>query len=120
MQTIQALQTQQNTIISAVAPLLPLLQNAGFYRVLKSTYKADKQYSKLIQTYFDDPEDQNDVFDCIADCLRPRSGLTKRQIRDVHEMVGSHASDLVHLDAIKTAQTIEAYVPSLHGQFLQG
>lgn len=101
-----------------ITSLLPLLQNAGFYRVLKSIYKADKQYSKLIQTYFDDPEDQQEVFDCIADCLRPRSGLTKRQIRDVHEMVGSHASDLVHLDAIKAAQTIEAYVPSLHGQFL--
>ncbi|CAG8953369.1 hypothetical protein HYFRA_00003580 [Hymenoscyphus fraxineus] len=101
-----------------IASLLPLLQKAGFYRVLKSVYKADKQYSKLIQTYFDDPEDRQKVFDCIADCLKPRSGLTKRQIRDVHDMVGSHANDLVNLDAVKAAQIIDDYVPSLHGQFL--
>ncbi|TVY46535.1 Vacuolar protein sorting-associated protein-like protein [Lachnellula occidentalis] len=98
--------------------LMPLFEKAGFYRVLKSIYKADKQYNKLIQTYFEDPEDQEDVFNCIADCLRPRSGLTKRQIRDVHEVIEAHASDLVHLDAVKAAQAIESYAPSLHQNFL--
>ncbi|KAE8451100.1 hypothetical protein EG329_004772 [Mollisiaceae sp. DMI_Dod_QoI] len=98
--------------------LMPLFEKAGFYRVLKSIYKSDKQYSKLVQTYFDDPEDREAVFDCIADCLRPRSGLTKRQIRDVHEVVEAHANNLVHLDAVRAAQTIESYAPSLHQKFL--
>ncbi|KAH7391367.1 vacuolar assembly/sorting protein-like protein VPS8 [Cadophora sp. MPI-SDFR-AT-0126] len=98
--------------------LIPLFEKAGFYRVLKSIYKSDKQYSKLIQTYFDDPEDQEAVFDCIADCLRPRSGLTKRQVRDVHEVIEAHASDLLHLDAVKAAQAIESYAPTLHEKFL--
>ncbi|TVY35321.1 Vacuolar protein sorting-associated protein-like protein [Lachnellula subtilissima] len=98
--------------------LMPLFEKAGFYRVLKSIYKADKQYNKLIQTYFEDPEDQEDVFNCIADCLRPRSGLTKRQIRDVHEVIEAHASDLVHLDAVRAAQAIESYAPSMHQKFL--
>jgi vacuolar protein sorting-associated protein 8 len=98
--------------------LMPLFEKAGFYRVLKSIYKADKQYNKLIQTYFEDPEDQEAVFNCIADCLRPRSGLTKRQIRDVHEVIEAHASDLVHLDAVRAAQAIESYAPSLHQKFL--
>ncbi|KAG9229570.1 Golgi CORVET complex core vacuolar protein 8-domain-containing protein [Amylocarpus encephaloides] len=101
-----------------IASLLPLFEKAGFYRVLKSTYKADKQYNRLIQTYFDDPNDQQDVFDCIADCLRTRSGLTKRQIRDVHEVMEAHANDLVRLDAIRTAQINEIHAPSLHGPFL--
>ncbi|CZR55254.1 related to VPS8-vacuolar sorting protein, 134 kD [Phialocephala subalpina] len=98
--------------------LMPLFKKAGFYRVLKSIYKSDKQFSKLVQTYFDDPEDREAVFDCIADCLRPRSGLTKRQIRDVHDVIEAHASDLVHLDAVRTAQTIESYAPALHQKFL--
>lgn len=98
--------------------LMPLFEKAGFYRVLKSIYKADKQYNKLIRTYFEDPEDQEDVFNCIADCLRPRSGLTKRQIRDVHEVIEAHASDLVHLDAVRAAQAIESYAPFLHQKFL--
>jgi hypothetical protein len=98
--------------------LIPLFKKAGFYRVLKSIYKAEKQYNKLVQTYFDDPEDRETVFDCIADCLRPRSGLTKRQVRDVYEVIKSHANDLVSLDAIRTAQIIDSFAPVLHQKFL--
>jgi vacuolar protein sorting-associated protein 8 len=94
--------------------LMPLFKKAGFYRVLKRIYKDDKQYANLLETYFDDHEDQEAVFDVIGDCLRPRSGLTKRQVADVHEVVQAYAADLVGLDPIRTAQTIEAYAPSLH------
>jgi len=103
---------------SDLEALIPLFEKAGFYRVLKSIYRSDKQYSKLVQTYFDDPDDREAVFDCIADCLRPRSGLTKRQIRDVHEVIETHASELVYLDAVKAAQVIESYAPTLHQKFL--
>ncbi|KAH7319282.1 vacuolar assembly/sorting protein-like protein VPS8 [Rhexocercosporidium sp. MPI-PUGE-AT-0058] len=98
--------------------LIPLFEKAGFYRVLKSIYRSDKQYGKLVQTYFDDPDEREAVFDCIADCLRPRSGLTKRQIRDVHEVIEAHASDLINLDAVKSAQAVESYAPNLHQKFL--
>ncbi|KAG0651705.1 Vacuolar sorting-associated 8 [Hyphodiscus hymeniophilus] len=98
--------------------LLPLFHKAGFYRVLKSIYKADKQYDKLIQTYFDDPDNQEGVFECIRDCLKPHSKLTKRQIKDVHMVIGLHAYELAHLNAIQAAQTIDLYAPSLHQKFL--
>ncbi|RDW73235.1 hypothetical protein BP6252_07142 [Coleophoma cylindrospora] len=98
--------------------MMPLFEKAGFYRVLKSIYRADKQYSRLLQTYFDDPEDRIAVFDCIAECLRPRSGLTKRQIKDVQDVIGKHARDLALLDAVKAAQTIESYAPLLHEKLL--
>jgi hypothetical protein len=94
--------------------LMPLFKKAGFYRVLKSIYRTDKQYNKLIETYFEDSENQDAVFDCIADCLRARSGLTKRQTKEVHEVLESHAGELVHLDPARAAQTIDAYAPSLH------
>ncbi|KAK2625593.1 hypothetical protein QTJ16_004905 [Diplocarpon rosae] len=98
--------------------LIPLFKRAGFHRVLKSIHRSDKRFGKLIQAYFDDPEDREAVFGCIADCLRPRSGLTNRQIRDVHEVIEAHASDLVHLDAIKAAQAIDCYAPQLHQKVL--
>ena len=94
--------------------LLPLFKKAGFYRVLKSIYKSDKQYNKLIEAYFGDSEDRDAVFDCIADCLRNRSGLTKRQTKQVHEVLEANAGELVHLDPARAAQTINAYAPSLH------
>lgn len=103
---------------SDLEALIPLFQKAGFYRVLKSIYRSEKQFSRLIQAYFEDQENQQDVFDCIADCLRPRSGLTKRQARDVQEVIETHASDLIHLDAVRTAQSIDSYAPELHRKFL--
>jgi hypothetical protein len=103
---------------SDLTSLMPLFKKAGFYRVLKGIYKADKQYNKLIETYFEDPEDQDGVFVCIADCLRPRSGLSKRQIKEVHEVLEAHASELIELDAIRAAQIIESYAPALHQKML--
>ncbi|KAM3069334.1 Vacuolar protein sorting-associated protein 8 [Clarireedia jacksonii] len=102
-----------------MSSLIPLFQHAGFYRVLKSTYKADKQYSKLVEAYFADHEDRKSVFDCIADCLRPRTGLTKRQIREVHDVIKQHASELVDVDAEKAAKTIQAYASDLHKTILE-
>ena len=98
--------------------LAPLFRKAGFYRVLKSIYKVDKQFNKLIETYFDDPEDREDVFVTLADCLRPRSGLTKRQLKDVHDVIEAHAAELVHLDSVRAAQIIDLYAPSLHHSLL--
>ncbi|KAL3422188.1 vacuolar assembly sorting protein vps8 [Phlyctema vagabunda] len=98
--------------------LVPLFQKAGFFRVLKSIYKAEKQYSRLLQAYFDDPEDREAVFDCIADCLRPRSGLSKRQTQGVYEVIESHGRDLVYLDAVRAAQVMELHAPILHRSLL--
>lgn len=101
-----------------LSSLMPLFQKAGFYRVLKRIHKDDKQYGKLLETYFEDHEDQDAIFDVIADCLRPRAGLTKRQVADVHEVVQEHAADLVRIDPVRTAQTIYTYAPSLHQSIL--
>ncbi|QSZ29312.1 hypothetical protein DSL72_003825 [Monilinia vaccinii-corymbosi] len=101
-----------------LASLIPLFQKAGFYRVLKSIYKAEKQYSQLVQAYFEDPEDRENIFDCINDCLRPRSGLTKRQVQEVHQVIEKHACDLVNLDAEKAALTIQNCAPALHEKML--
>jgi hypothetical protein len=103
---------------TGLSSLMPLFKKAGFYRVLKRIYKDDKQYANLLETYFDDHEDQETVFDVIGNCLRPHSGLTKRQVADVHEVIQAHAADLVRLDSIRTAQTIEMYAPSLHQSIL--
>jgi len=102
-----------------LASLIPLFQTAGFYRVLKRIYKADNDYAKLLKTYFEDPEDREAVFICIADSLRPHSDLTKRQVAEVHHIIESHAKDLVDLDTVTTAQTIDQYAPSLHSNILE-
>lgn len=103
---------------SDLSSLMPLFEKAGFFRVLKSIYRADKQYDKLLQTYFEDHNDQEDVFDCIMECLGPQSTLSKKQAGDVHQVLEAHAADLIGLDIAKTAGAIDICVPQLHQHFL--
>ncbi|KAF1989589.1 hypothetical protein K402DRAFT_326611 [Aulographum hederae CBS 113979] len=100
--------------------LIPMFRNAGFFRVLKSVYRGAKQYADLLQTYFDDPEDQEEVFQCITDCLRINSGLTNKQTREFHGVMVRHAHDLTTIDAIKTAKSLRSYAPSLLKPILEG
>lgn len=105
-----------------LSSLIPLLKKAGFYRVLKRIYRTDQQYGRLIKTYFEDPSDRDEVFECISGCLRSHVGaagrLTKRQLQDVHEVIKEHARDLVELDPGRAASTVEAGAPELHGNLL--
>ncbi|KAK3362615.1 Golgi CORVET complex core vacuolar protein 8-domain-containing protein [Lasiosphaeria hispida] len=102
-----------------VTNLIPLFKDAGFYRILKRIYRVDKQYGKLIQTYFDDPNDGDAVFDCIEVCLQPQAGLTRRQIQDVHNVIKEHSEDLVELDPERAAKTIVQNAPELHYHVLE-
>ncbi|KAI1656838.1 Golgi CORVET complex core vacuolar protein 8-domain-containing protein [Daldinia decipiens] len=97
-----------------ISAIIPLFKKACFYRILKRIYRNDKQYGKLLQTYFEDPEDQMDIFECVAECLRPQANLTKKQIQDVHDVIKNNSRDLVELDPIQAAQTLATYAPNLH------
>ena len=94
--------------------LLPLFRQAGFYRIVKRTYRVDKQYGKLVDTYFEDPDDRLSVFDCVADCLQPRKGLTKRQVQDVQQVIKDHALEFLNLDPRDAARTLANCAPELH------
>ncbi|GAO15468.1 hypothetical protein UVI_02057100 [Ustilaginoidea virens] len=100
---------------SDMPSFIPLLQKAGFYRILKRVFRQELQYGKLIATYFEDPEDQESVYDCIAECLGPQKGLDSRQLREVQRAVEEHARDLLELDAEKTASTLSRQQTVAHG-----
>ncbi|KAH6609332.1 hypothetical protein Trco_002678 [Trichoderma cornu-damae] len=103
---------------SDMAALMPLFKRAGFYRILKRVYKVDKQYGKLVQTYFEDPEDQDSVFQCIAECLRSHGELSQRQEREVLTVIENHARDLLELDPERSASTLAAQEAELHRRIL--
>jgi hypothetical protein len=93
--------------------LVPLFEEAGFYRVLKSVYRGSKEFPQLIQTYFVDPNDRGFVFDAIGDCLRTGSSLTAKQRREVEAVVVRNAAMLATIDTTRTAQTLQNYAPQL-------
>lgn len=101
-----------------LAALIPLIKNARFYRVLKSIYKTDRQFAKLLQTCISDYGNPDAIFDCIGDCLRPGAGLTETQINDFRAVLADHSYDIVSADVTKAAHTIQLYASDLHGTFL--
>lgn len=101
-----------------VQSLIALFREARFFRVLKSTYRAEKQFPQLILTYLDDPNDRQAVFTCLQDCLRPGSGLSKKQRRDVIDVVQDNAKSLAAISVTRAAQTMQDFAPDIHDKFL--
>ncbi|KAF1936745.1 hypothetical protein EJ02DRAFT_479210 [Clathrospora elynae] len=93
--------------------LVPLFEKAGFHRVLKSVYRGAHQYAKLLGEYLDDEEDEEAVFGCIADILRPSKGLMKKQINEIKAVIVKRATDLAAVYASQTATTLKQYAPDL-------
>ena len=98
--------------------LIPLISKARFYRVLKSIYKQERQFAELLRTCFEDYENQNAIFDCIGDCLRPGTGLSEQQMSEVRGVIIEHAYDLVAAHVQRAASIIDIYAPDLHNILL--
>ncbi|KAE9983181.1 hypothetical protein EG327_005592 [Venturia inaequalis] len=96
-----------------LASLIPLFRQAEFFRVLKSVYAGSKQYPQLIETYFADTNDKETVFDTIGDCIRPKSGLTSKERRDVEAVIVKNAATLASINTVRTAEVLRDYAPHL-------
>nr|KMM70348.1 hypothetical protein CPAG_06660 [Coccidioides posadasii RMSCC 3488] len=102
-----------------ILSLIPLFKEAKFFRILKSTYRMERQYPELLRMYLEDREDQELVFTCIYDCLRLGSSLTGKQRRDVHSVIREHAAELAHINVVEAARTIQAVATDLHDVFVE-
>ena len=99
--------------------LIPNLHEARFWRVLMGVYKAERQFGQLLEVYFEDKEQIDGIYDCIADCLTVGSGLNENQVEEVRSVIARHAQDLIHHDVTKTALTIDTFAADLHTTMLQ-
>lgn len=96
---------------------IPYFKTAGFYRILKSVYRAEKHYPELIMTYFDDVEEKESVFTALRNCLRKSTTLTPKQRHEVMDVMISHATDLVAINVTETAHLVQEVAPDLHQRF---
>ena len=102
-----------------LASLVPLFESARFFRVLKSVYRANKQYARLLQTCLEDEEDPDAMFNCIADCLKPIADLSTKQINEVRAVIEENARAIAFTDPIRAAAVIDTYATDLHDVLLQ-
>ncbi|KAJ5157009.1 uncharacterized protein N7482_008109 [Penicillium canariense] len=101
-----------------IQSMVPLFKEARFFRILKSTYRSEKQYPQWIMTYLDDPHDKEAIYTALYDCLRSGSGLGKKQRRDVVEVAKKHAKEIADINVKRTAQTMQDLAPETHSTFL--
>lgn len=104
---------------SDMSAFMTLFRQAGFFRILKRIFQVDKQWDQLIDVYFEDPQNQEQVLDRIDDCLRSGSQLNPSQIQDVHSAVRRHAKELLTLDATRLATIFASYGLEFHEYILQ-
>ncbi|KAJ5278718.1 hypothetical protein N7478_004090 [Penicillium angulare] len=102
-----------------IQSMLPLFKKARFFRILKSTYRSEKQYPEWILTYFEDPADKEAIFTALHDCLRSGSSLGKKQRKDVVDVVKKHAKDVAYINVKRAAETMENLTPNTHATFLR-
>ncbi|KAF3254038.1 Vacuolar protein sorting-associated protein 8 [Orbilia oligospora] len=94
--------------------LIDAFVSAGFYRVLKTVFRTEKDYPRLMEMYFEDTDALSTVFDCINELLRPASTLTAKQREEVKSVIKEHAKQLTNVDAEKAAETLSIAGPDLH------
>ena len=94
--------------------LLPLLAEARFFRIMKSIYRSEKQYSALLQTCFEDDANPQGIFEGIEECFNPNLDLENSQVRSLQEVLVNNSAKLLRTDPAKAAASIDANVPSLH------
>ncbi|KXJ91308.1 golgi complex component [Microdochium bolleyi] len=99
--------------------IIPAFKKAKFYRILKRTFRSEERYGELVDLYFEDPDDRDGVFDCISECLRPGTTLSKKSVSDVFNALQRHSVELVELDAARTARTVAEHAPELHQHVLE-
>ncbi|KAK8205537.1 Vacuolar protein sorting-associated protein 8 [Zalaria obscura] len=96
--------------------LIELLQNASFYRVLKSVYRSEHRYVDLLETFFTDPDDRANVFEDIVHSL----GLDTngRQATEIKALLCQHAQELANISIPDTSRTLARCAPDILERFI--
>lgn len=119
-------------LLSAYTPhdpdrMLALFESAGFFRILRSTYRAERRWAPLVATFLQDPDGGLDVFAAVDEVLslavspsssssRPKASEIPSELREtVLDAIG-HLSEL---GVRQTALLVDRHLPSSHAAAIQ-
>ena len=98
--------------------MIAAYQEAKFYRILKSTLRAEGRYTELLDVFLKD-DDKADVFDCVDGLLRGGSVLSAKQREAVKGFLVGRLEELVDIDVPRTATMFERYMPERQKDVVQ-
>lgn len=93
--------------------LVPILIEARFWRVIKTIYRTEGEFDKLLQTCIEDTDHPDGIYECILDCLRPGAPLKAQQKVEFRRILEANLELIVKTDVRKAASTLEAYASDL-------
>ncbi|KAI0684733.1 Golgi CORVET complex core vacuolar protein 8-domain-containing protein [Cytidiella melzeri] len=108
-------------LLSAYTPhesdrIVGLFETAGFWRILRTWHRNDRQWAALINAYLNDADlGTTELFDSLNDVLKTASRETKGDLPPhVVDTVSISLSLLLRNGVASTAALIDRYVPALH------
>ncbi|KAI0358573.1 hypothetical protein OH77DRAFT_1194235 [Trametes cingulata] len=101
--------------------ILELFKQAGFYRILRSWYKQEKQWPELLETYIEDPGlPPSELFTSIHGVLKTAKRASKGKLPEaVSGKLLESLPRLLHSDLANTAALLDEHLPDSHEAALQ-
>ena len=105
-------------LLSAYTPhdaeaMLSLFEQSGFYRILQATYRKDRKWALLINTFVKDTDAHEEIFANIDEIIQV-SASSSGVSEEVFTAVGDALSHLINLSVQQTASLLDKGLPSLH------
>ncbi|CUA66662.1 Vacuolar protein sorting-associated protein 8 homolog [Homo sapiens] [Rhizoctonia solani] len=94
--------------------LRELFRRAGFFRILRSMYRAEKQWVMLAEAYLQDPSvGPHELFTNLDEILE-RTRAQQGQFDEIVALIQNYLHPLVQLGLIQTAYLVDKFAPTLH------
>ena len=102
--------------------ILRLFEEAQFYRILRTWYRQERQWSSLLSTFVHDPElPSDDVFRNVEETLAQASRANGNRLPDsVLSAFEDSVASLLEGSIPRTALLVDKYVPDIHPRILNG
>ncbi|WWC91353.1 uncharacterized protein L201_006296 [Kwoniella dendrophila CBS 6074] len=103
-------------LLSAYTPhdsetMLELFDEAGFYRILRTSYRRERKWGKLISTLLRDPESDDQIFSSLDDIITSAPSSV-----EIYRAVSDALPQLLSLGVRQTALLLERDLPACHSQ----
>ncbi|KAJ1304772.1 hypothetical protein OPQ81_005908 [Rhizoctonia solani] len=94
--------------------LRELFKRAGFFRILRSMYRTEKQWVMLAEAYLQDPSvGAHELFTNLDEILE-RTQPQKDRFDEIIALIQNYLPPLVQLSSIQTAYLLDKFAPNLH------
>ncbi|GAA5893311.1 hypothetical protein JCM6882_008001 [Rhodosporidiobolus microsporus] len=125
--TVDDRQLAAEYLLSSYSPseageLIPLFEEAGFFRILRSIYRGERKWADLASTYLRDPDVGSDIFAFLRETLKLATRTSEKQKGELAATILEAVPSLIQADEAglqQTADLIDAYLPSHHAEVVE-